>query len=211
MIRNSFFQVSLLLIVMFCSVQCKRGTKDSYRPDPAAIALNDEAAMKCARGWFHPDSLRKAITLLDRAIAKDSDYQVAYGNKAQYLTMLGETSRALETLNTYLRRNPADPYGLFIAGILYEKMGNKKDAMVYYRRADVNFKRLYEKDRNYAHELNRCIVIGLTQGVERGKAMYQKERNKLASDEKHLRANDAIMNLYFDVPREQFINEIWTK
>lgn len=210
MTRNLFFQVSLLLIVIFCNIQCKSKKKESYQPNPIAIAL-DNKAFASVRWYYHPDSMIKAIQLLDSAIMKDPNYLLAYAHKAEYLTRLGKTSQAIETLNTYLHLNPTNPYVLHPAGMLYEKTGNKKEAMVYYKRATVYFRKLYEKDGNPMHELNRCVVIWLIHGTAQGKAAYQEEREKLAENEKQLKVNDDIVNTYFNASRKQYIKDFWTK
>lgn len=211
MTRKLFFQVTFLLALIFSNIQCKSRSKDHYQPKPAAIALNNDAVMTTTRGYKNPDSLRKAIMLLDSAIVLDADYSLAYGHKAEYLTRLGETSRALETLNTYLRRSPTDPYILMPAGMLYDKMGKKDSAMSCYQRAHVYLKQRYEEDGDPGHELNRCILIGIIEGAEKGKAVYQKERSRLTSDEKLLKGYDDLINIFFDTPYEQYIKDFWTK
>ena len=149
--------------------------------------------------------MKKALTLLDNAIAKDSDYQLAYANKATYLNDQGNVTQALETLNAYLKRNPTEPYTLLGAGMFYEKMGNKKEAMDYYKRAEENFKRLYEEDHNSAHEINRYFAIMLIEGPKRIKALYEAERDRLASDEENRKANDTFVMSIIETPREEFI------
>mgnify|MGYP000887471820 CR=1 FL=1 len=144
------------------------------------------------------------MTLLDRAIEKDPDYQLAYANKAEYLKSQGNIAQALETLNAYLKRNPTEPYTLMGAGLFYEKLGNKKEAMDYYKRAEENFKRLYEKDNDSAHEINRYFAIRLMEGPKKAKALYEAERDRLASDEEQRKINDVLVMSIIETPREQF-------
>ena len=152
-----------------------------------------------------PDSVKKAMTLLDCAIEKDPDYQLAYAHKAEYLKKQGDLTQALETLNAYLKRNPTEPYTLLGAGMFYEKLGNKKEAINYYKRAEANFKRLYEKDHDSVHEINCYAAIRLIEGPEKVKALYEAERDRLASDEERRKVNDALVMLILETPREQFI------
>ena len=91
------------------------------------------------------------------------------------------------------------------AGLFYEKLGNKKEAMDYYKRAEANFKRLYEKDHDSVHEINRYAAIRLIEGPEKAKALYEAERDRLASDEERRKVNDALVMLILETPREQFI------
>jgi tetratricopeptide repeat protein len=149
--------------------------------------------------------VKKALTLLDNAIAKDPDYQLAYANKATYLNDQGNVTQALETLNAYLKRNPTEPYTILGAGMFYEKMGNKKEAMDYYKRAEENFKRLYEEEHKSVHEINRYLAIKLIEGPKRIKALYEAERDRLASDEENRKANDTFVMSIIETPREELI------
>jgi tetratricopeptide repeat protein len=190
---------------MSCNAQRNKGLCCGHKPDSAAIVLNNQAVNAYTNRSNSPDSVKKALTLLDNAIAKDPDYQLAYGNKANYLNDQGNVTQALETLNAYLKRNPTEPYTLLGAGMFYEKMGNKKEAMDYYKRAEENFKRLYEEDHNSVHEINRYLAIMLIEGPKRIKALYEAERDRLASDEENRKANDTFVMSIIETPREEFI------
>jgi tetratricopeptide repeat protein len=190
---------------MSCNAQRNKGLCCGHKPDSAVIVLNNQAVNAYTNRSNSPDSVKKALTLLDNAIAKDPDYQLAYGNKANYLNDQGNVTQALETLNAYLKRNPTEPYTLLGAGMFYEKMGNKKEAMDYYKRAEENFKRLYEEDHNSVHEINRYLAIMLIEGPKRIKALYEAERDRLASDEENRKANDTFVMSIIETPREEFI------
>lgn len=208
--RNLLFLASslfLLLTLTSCKAQDKKVLSCVHQPDSAAIELNNKAVETYSRRSNSPDSVKKAISLLDSAIAKDAGYQLAYANKAEFLKNQGEMARALETLNAYLKRNPTEPYTLLGAGLFYEKMGDRKEAMDYYKRAEENFKRCYEEDHKSAHEINRYIAIMLIEGPEKAKAMYKAERNNLASNEEELKANDNLMKHFVETPREQLLKD----
>jgi tetratricopeptide repeat protein len=190
---------------MSCNAQRNKGLCCGHKPDSAAIVLNNQAVNAYTYRSNSPDSVKKALTLLDNAIAKDPDYQLAYGNKANYLNDQGNVTQALETLNAYLKRNPTEPYTLLGAGMFYEKMGNKKEAMDYYKRAEENFKRLYEEEHKSVHEINRYLAIKLIEGPKRIKALYEAERDRLASDEENRKANDTFVMSIIETPREEFI------
>ena len=204
--RNFLLASSLFLFLslMSCNAQRNKGLCCGHKPDSAAIVLNNQAVNAYTYRSNSPDSVKKALTLLDNAIAKDPDYQLAYGNKANYLNDQGNVTQALETLNAYLKRNPTEPYTLMGAGLFYEKLGNKKEAMDYYKRAEENFKRLYEKDNDSAHEINRFFAIRLMEGPEKAKALYEAERDRLASTEEQRKINDVLVMSIIETPREQF-------
>lgn len=205
--RNFLLASSLFLFLslMSCNAQRNKGLCCGHKPDSAAIVLNNQAVNAYTNRSNSPDSVKKALTLLDNAIAKDPDYQLAYGNKANYLNDQGNVTQALETLNAYLKRNPTEPYTLLGAGMFYEKMGNKKEAMDYYERAEENFNRRYEEDHDTVHEINRYLSIKLMEGPKKVKALYEAERNRLASTEEQRKQNDALVKAIIETPLEQLV------
>lgn len=205
--RNFILAVSLFMFLTLTSCNAQRNEKlcCGHEPAPAVIELHNQAVNAYTNHSNLPDSVKKAMTLLDCAIEKDPDYQLAYAHKAEYLKNQGDLTQALETLNAYLKRNPTEPYTLLGAGMFYEKLENKKEAMDYYKRAEANFKRLYEKDHDSVHEINRYAAIRLIEGPEKVKALYETERDRLASDEERRKVNDALVMLILETPREQFI------
>ena len=205
--RNFLLVLSLFMFLTLtpCNAQSNKKLCCGHEPDSTVIVLNNQAVNVYTHWSNSPDSVKKAMTLLDCAIEKDPDYQLAYAHKAEYLKNQGDLTQALETLNAYLKRNPTEPYTLLGAGMFYEKLGNKKEAMDYYKRAAANFKRLYEKDHDSVHEINRYAAIRLIEGPEKVKALYETERDRLASDEERRKVNDALVMLILETPREQFI------
>ncbi len=205
--RNFLLASSLFLFLslMSCNAQRNKGLCCGHKPDSAVIVLNNQAVNAYTNRSNSPDSVKKALTLLDNAIAKDPDYQLAYANKAKYLNDQGNVTQALETLNAYLKRNPTEPYTILGAGMFYEKMGNKKEAMDYYERAEENFNRRYEEDHDTVHEINRYLSIKLMEGPKKVKALYEAERNRLASTEEQRKQNDALVKAIIETPLEQLV------
>ena len=204
--RNFLLVLSLFMFLTLtpCNAQSNKKLCCGHEPDSTVIVLNNQAVNVYTHWSNSPDSVKKAMTMLDCAIEKDPDYQLAYAHKAEYLKNQGDLTQALETLNAYLKRNPTEPYTLLGAGIFYEKLGNKKEAMDYYKRAEENFKRLYEKDNDSAHEINRYFAIRLMEGPKKAKALYEAERDRLASDEERRKINDVLVMSIIETPREQF-------
>ena len=205
--RNFLLALSLFMFLTLTPCNAQRNEKlcCGHKPDSAVIVLNNQAVNAYTNHSNSPDSVKKAMTLLDCAIEKDPDYQLAYANKAEYLKNQGDIAQALETLNAYLKRNPTEPYTLLGAGIFYEKLGNKKEAMDYYKRAEENFKRLYEEEHESPDEINRYFAIRLMEGPKKAKALYEAERDRLASTEEQRKVNDALVMLILETPREQLI------
>lgn len=204
--RNFLLALSLFMFLTLTPCNAQRNEKlcCGHKPDSAVIVLNNQAVNAYTNHSNSPDSVKKAMTLLDRAIEKDPDYQLAYAHKAEYLKNQGDLIQALETLNAYLKHNPTEPYTLLDAGIFYEKLGNKKEAMDYYKRAEENFKRLYEEEHESPDEINRYFAIRLMEGPKKAKALYEAERDRLASDEERRKINDVLVMSILETPREQF-------
>mgnify|MGYP000318140902 FL=1 len=208
---NRYFLLALSLFMFLTLTPCNAQRNEKlccgHKPDSAVIVLNNQAVDAYTNHSNSPDSVKKAMPLLDCAIEKDPDYQLAYANKAEYLKGQGELTQALETLNAYLKRNPIEPYTLMDAGLLYEMLGNKKEAMNYYKRAEENFKRLYEEEHESPHEINRYFAIRLMEGPKKAKALYEAERDRLASNEERRKVNDVLVMSIMETPREQFFKQ----
>ena len=205
--RNFLLASSLFMYLTLtsCNAQSNKKLCCGHKPDSTVIVLNNQAVNVYTHWSNSPDSVKKAITLLDSAIEKDPDYQLAYANKAEYLKSQGNIAQALETLKAYLKRNPTEPYTLLGAGMFYEMMGNKKEAMDYYKRAEENFNRRYEEDHDTVHEINRYLSIKLMEGPKKVKALYEAERNRLASTEEQRKQNDALVKAIIETPLEQLV------
>ena len=206
---NRYFLLAVSLFMFLTLTPCNAQRNEKlccgHKPDSAVIVLNNQAVDAYTNHSNSPDSVKKAMTLLDCAIEKDPDYQLAYANKAEFLKNQGELTQALETLNAYLKRNPIEPYTLMGAGLLYEMLGNKKEAMNYYKRAEENFKRCYDEDHNSAHEINRYYAIRLMEDPKKVKALYKAERDRLASNEERRKVNDVLVMSILETPREQLL------
>lgn len=205
--RNFLLASSLFMFLTLtsCDAQSNKKLCCGHKPDSTVIVLNNQAVNVYTHWSNSPDSVKKAITLLDRAIEKDPDYQLAYANKAEYLKSQGNIAQALETVKAYLKRNPTEPYTLLGVGMFYEKLGNKKEAMDYYKRAEENFDRRYKEDHDSAHEINRYLAIRLIEGSKKAKALYDAERNCLASTEEQRKRNDVFVKYIIETPREQLV------
>ena len=205
--RNFLLASSLFMFLTLtsCNAQSNKKLCCGHKPDSTVIVLNNQAVNVYTHWSNSPDSVKKAITLLDSAIEKDPDYQLAYANKAEYLKSQGNIAQALETIKAYLKRNPTEPYTLLGAGMFYEMMGNKKEAMDYYKRAEENFNRCYEEDHDPTHEINRYLAIKLMEGPKKVKALYEAERNRLASTEEQRKQNDALVKAIIETPLEQLV------
>lgn len=112
---------------------------------PKAVEKNNQS-VKTAGYFDNPDSLNKAINLLDEAIALDSSYKLAYANKVKCLMSLGQKEKALQTLLQIEELTPDDPCYILGKGMMLEENAKRDLAMDAYKQAASLFeKRLKEK------------------------------------------------------------------
>ena len=110
---------------------CKQHRNDEY--DPRAMELNDRAKQLIPFS-DNPDSARLAISLLDRAIAIDSNFINAYGNKLIFIG-LKDDAQQIKLYNKLIQLKPEDAYRYNRAGLLYAVTGDSVAASRYFKTA----------------------------------------------------------------------------
>nr|WP_302830321.1 hypothetical protein [uncultured Bacteroides sp.] len=95
---------------------------------PAAIAKFNEAGVLYLHHRSVKDSLEKAFSLLDEAIAIDSTYMKAYDYKVNWLDRLGKQEEALEIVDKVKKYTPNNPLWYGQRGILLYKLKRPEEA-----------------------------------------------------------------------------------
>jgi len=128
-----------LLSITFLFYGCSHA---QYKPNPEAVKLNKAATyLGFDSVYRHPDSLhksavlRRAIPLLDQAIAVDSNYYTAYFNKSTFQIQLRLFDSALMTAKTMIKIRPNRSEPKILAGEIYDMMGDTVNAFKLYRNA----------------------------------------------------------------------------
>lgn len=98
------------------------------------VKLNDQAVLLINEG--NEISYQEAIRLLDKAIRLDTAYYIAYSNKAVVLTRLGEYDEAINIYRHLVTNiKPDYPEAYTMLGMLNDKVGEKYEAIKYYKKA----------------------------------------------------------------------------
>lgn len=79
--------------------------------------------------------LESALTLLNKAIKIDTQYYLAYANKATILSKLKRYNEAIETLERIVKIRPDYAEGIANQGFLFEKIGDNNKATEKYKGA----------------------------------------------------------------------------
>ena len=112
----------------------------------------------------NPDSVKRAIDLLDEAIAIDPSYRLAYSNKIQFQMYLKDKEGALETFSQLERLGALDPVRLLYKGMLLELNGRKKEAMDVYAQVVSLFRKQLEEKPDVTVLMNYALAVYLKDG-----------------------------------------------
>lgn len=128
---------------------------------PKAIEKNNQAVKIVMLHISNPDSLSKAIRLLDEAIAIDPSYKLAYENKSKYLMAQGHKEDALKTLLQIEELASQDPYYVLGKGLMLEENAKKERAMEAYKQAVTLFEKRLKEKPNEADLMNYVFALFL--------------------------------------------------
>lgn len=128
---------------------------------PNAIEKNNQAVKIVMLHISNPDSLSKAIRLLDEAIAIDPSYKLTYENKSKYLMAQGHKEDALKTLLQIEELASQDPYYVLGKGLMLEENAKKERAMEAYKQAVTLFEKRLKEKPNEADLMNYVFALFL--------------------------------------------------
>lgn len=126
-----------------------------------AVEKNNQAVKAVINHSDNPDSLNKAISLLDEAIAIEPSYKLAYGNKAKYLMALGQKEKALRTFLEIEELASQDPYYLLEKGMLLEENAKQDLALKAYKQATSLFEQRLKDKPTEADLMNYTMALFL--------------------------------------------------
>lgn len=167
----------ILLVTLFAFTSCSTNVNKSKTPNSTAVALNDSAVAIMMK--FKSGNLDSACILLNKSVAIDPDYFIAYSNKVAVYCRQKNFKKAAETARNLERIQPANPEGIFALGFLLEKSGQLKEADEKYKRAlslnEDKLKNLDSKDKNYLSvQTNYALNLILAHKEEQGRQELNK-------------------------------------
>jgi tetratricopeptide (TPR) repeat protein len=114
---------------------CSCGQKPAkHKVDTAAVKLNNKA-MTLVPFIDNEDSVRKAISLLDKATTIDSVYFLGHFNKLMFYNKLKQFDKAVVTVNRLIQLRPAAHDLYLTGGILYERVGDTVASAGYFEKS----------------------------------------------------------------------------
>jgi tetratricopeptide (TPR) repeat protein len=124
-----FLTVFLLLGIWSCGQSAGK-----HKVDPAAVQLNNQA-MTLVAFIYNSDSSRKAISLLDKATAIDSNYFLGHYNKLMFFNQLKQFDKAVFTVNKLIQLQPTAHDLYLTGGVLYEQLGDTISSKSYFKKS----------------------------------------------------------------------------
>ena len=141
----------------------------------SAIKLNNKAmelySFVRSEPISYPDSLHlnSALTLLNKAIKLDTQYYLAYANKALILSKLKRYQEAMETLDKIIKIRPNYAEGISGQGFLYEKTGESIKAVERYQEAIAAYLRRLNEPLKLTNRVNVQVDIAFMLVFTNGK------------------------------------------
>ncbi|WP_329904014.1 tetratricopeptide repeat protein [Porphyromonas pogonae] len=196
------------LLVFICVVGNVALLAQNKTKEALAMKKNAEAVDFYIENMDNPTEIRKAITMLDEAIAIDPDYDMSYLNKAQYLSICGDTQKAITVLEAAVKRFPESSRFSFSLGMLYEKIGHTAQAKTAFKQALLKFEAYAQKekiDKNVADAerayLNFFIDHNVTEALNKlnDVAAQQKDADKYSADNTKYYIDELSQSSYQDI------------
>lgn len=123
---KKLIQLTFLMLVL---LSCTKNDKNAgFNPD--AVKLNDAAV---ELGNLH--KFDSALLVFDQAIALDSAYYLAYGNKAAVYSAMKDYKKALYEVERQVKAKPDFAEGWISAATLSDKTGDTVKAKSYYQKS----------------------------------------------------------------------------
>lgn len=92
-----------------------------------ALAMGDTA--------MEVDDLKHALEKYDRAVEMAPDWSIAYSGRAECLLAMGRLNEARHDIELALALDQENPQAHWVAAILFELEGKKRNARIHYRKA----------------------------------------------------------------------------
>lgn len=211
---------TIIFAMAFCFLQCignnnKEAAADNlYKSvqieDSTAILKNNKAVDIYLKSNGNIDSLRKAIDLLDEALNIDPNYAIAYTNKAQYLSVLGEYDEVMVVIDQALKVRPDDPQLHFIKGVFYEKENLKKQAKKSFEEAILSYDKAIDSNpKDFNLLANQAFIRVFTEDSISAIESLEALKDKQSKDSKEYKELDSLINLILDINREEYIKNFW--
>jgi len=130
----------LIFSLLYVLTACGQSNNKINQIDPRAKRLKDSASLIA----MSQQEYSKAISLLDQAIALDSNYLAAYRNKLTFQLELRQFEQATKTASKISQLRPDNPDYYVTIGILYDVQGDTVKSKDYFKRAISQYDRIFD-------------------------------------------------------------------
>ncbi len=211
--------ILLVLLLFSCANNNKQKTDTALRKneislkiDSAAIIKNNEAAEIYSIANGNPDSLNKAIVLLDKALKISPKYLLAYENKIHYLTIMGKYKEAISVIDEALKVSPDNPFFIFPKGILYEKAGMKELAEKNYKESILCFdKSISLSPDDFNLLVNRSFTKIFIKDKEVAINDFKALKKRYDKNSKEYKQLDYLIKLVSEINKEEYVKKFWCR
>ncbi|MGH8036763.1 MAG: tetratricopeptide repeat protein [Stenotrophomonas sp.] len=107
----------------------------AYRTDPEGTGLHADIPFHAAQAYYHLDQPRRAVELLDQAIAQSPQVASYYGNRAMAQHALGRSSQSLADDAQAMRLDPKEPQYPYNRGVTRLDLGDPAGALADFKAA----------------------------------------------------------------------------
>jgi len=186
--------ITAFLLIGFSS--CSQNSVN-HKVDPAAVELNNKA-MKLVQFTDNPDSLRKAISLLDRATSIDSNYFLGHYNKLTFYNQLREFDKAIATINKLIQLKPSAHDLYLTGGLLCEKIGDTISSQKYFQKSLTICNSVLDtmSSKNQDYEMlvsNKAVNLVMLGDTAKANEILEKLYNS-QSDEERKKMTSSLMH-----------------
>ena len=201
----------ILLFILIGLYSC--GQNDAkHKVDPTAVRLNNNA-MILVKYIDNEDSSKKAITLLDKATAIDSNYFLGYYNKLMFLDQLKQYDKSVLTVNKLIQLRPYAHDLYLTGGIIYERKGDTSSSKIYFEKSLAICNNVLDtmkaSNSNYIMLITNKVsnLIMLNRSSERD-MMVQEASNQLYDANLWDRNTESALNSLYELKREEIVRNV---
>ncbi len=205
--RIHHYFICFLIVTVLSNCQPTGRKTATQEKEPPAIAYNNKAVDLFSRNADNIDSVQKALGYLDKAIAQDSNYIMAYTNKVNFLLSLHQYDEALQTSHIIIDKKPAFAEAYTLLGMIYDKLEKDSLANKYYRRS----LDLYQQDAtadtaNTTYQANQFILMMLLDSTRKEQVLA--EINRMIEYHPTDQTLAFTKNMVENFDRKEYINNL---
>jgi len=189
---------------------CRENSEVNHVINPEARLLNDSAIaiIKSSKN----EDYQKAILLLEKAIAIDSNYVRAYQNKLSFETKLEQYDKALVTSKYINKLRPENPDFLLMTGVLSEKTGDTVSSIQYFEKSLTLYNKILDtmslKKPNYFvvqmyKGINLILLNHPAEGNKILKSLYDNQANEMYREALKPFLNSSKQNIIDNMFKQQ--------